>query len=308
MKPSVLFIGDVNLDIQMMGLSGPILVDHEVFCGGFGRSIGGSTAICAAAYSSLGGRAEFCGLLGKDEDGRFVSARLAELGVGLRLLGFASGEHTGVTVNFVQDSTRTQVTYLGTLGITDETDRAIEELSHFRHLHISGPYGTPRFLPRIAELLAAARAKGLTTSLDTQWGEAWAWRYLDAWLPHLNWLFVNELEARSITGEEEVAASWLKLRGETRCPIIKLGARGAYFEGRSLPSPAVAVVDTTGAGDSFAAGFLYASFELGLGLDEAVAYAAATGALACTYAGGISPFLTKESVHKLLNARNEFCV
>jgi ribokinase len=304
MEPSVLFIGDVNLDIQMMGLSGPILIDHEVFCSGFGRSIGGSTAICAAAYSSLGGSAEFCGVLGDDENGRFVSARLADLGVDLRLLNFTSEEHTGVTVNIVHDSARTQVTYLGTLGLTDETDRAIEELSHFRHLHISGPYGTPRFLPRIAELLAAARAKGLTTSLDTQWGEARAWRYLDAWMPHLTWLFVNELEARSITGEEGVEAAWRKLHDSTPCPIIKLGPRGAFFDDRSLPSPAIQVVDTTGAGDSFAAGFLYANFEMRLGLEEAVSYAAATGALACTYAGGISSSLTKENVQALLNGRN----
>jgi sugar/nucleoside kinase (ribokinase family) len=303
MKPRVLFIGDVNLDIQMTGLVSPLRVDREVFCDGFQRSIGGSTAITAAAYSYLGGEAEFCGLVGDDQDGRFVAEELRKTGLDLRLLRYTSEVPTGVTVNLVEQATRTQVTYLGSLGLTDEVELALRELPRFTHIHVSGPYGTPLFLPNIKELLAAAREMGLSTSLDTQWGGDAQWHLLESWFPYLTWLFVNDAEACSITGKQSARDALLILSQRTSFPIVKQGALGVLFKEGRIPSPEVALVDSTGAGDSFAAGFLYALLEEKLAVQEALAFAAAAGALACTYAGGVNSILSRDNVQSLLEKR-----
>ena len=132
-------------------------------------AVGGSSTICAAAYSSLGGQAEFCGLFGDDDNGRLLVKMLRSARVGLDLLHFTSECATGVTANLVYESTRTQVTYAGTLTIVDETDALKREMGRFAHLHLAGLYPLTRFLPRVTEVLTAARAAGVTTSVTTQW-------------------------------------------------------------------------------------------------------------------------------------------
>ena len=86
---------------------------------------------------------------------------------------------TGVTINLVRGPTRTQVSYPGTLSIVDETDTITQMLGSYSHIHVSGVFGTPRFLPRVTEVLTAARSAGLTVSLDTQWDPSEKWNYVD---------------------------------------------------------------------------------------------------------------------------------
>lgn len=306
MRAAVLFAGDANADIILSGLERPPQEDREVFCEGFAPALGGSTTIAAAAYARLGGKAGFCGLVGGDEYGRLVRAELSAAGVSTRLLRVSRAERTGVTVNLVRGSTRTQVTYPGTLATVDESRAILAALPRFSHLHVSGIYGTPAFLPRLASLLDAARAAGLSTSLDTQWDPSEAWRGVEDWLPRLGYLFVNEDEALSLARRLSGAAvaghedAWAILAERTACPIVKLGSRGAYASGRAFPPFSVSVVDPTGAGDSFAAGFLFATLDRGLGLEEALRFAQAAGAVACSYAGGASARFTLPAVEELL--------
>jgi sugar/nucleoside kinase (ribokinase family) len=302
LRAHMLFAGDLNVDIQMTDLRSPMETDHEVFCDGFTVAVGGSTAIAAAAYTRLGGDAELCAVVGDDDYGRFLAARLREAGLGLRLLRSITGRPTGVTVNIVYGSTRSQVTYPGTLALADESEVILRELHRFSHVHVSGPYGTPRFLPRIRAIMREARVLGLTTSLDTQWDATQKWKHLKSWLPHLSYLFLNRDEALAISGTTGVESAWRALAESTACPIIKLGPRGAYAAGRRQEAFAIDVVDPTGAGDVFAAGFLYALHVLGMTFDPALRFAVAAGALACTYEGGVSPLLTRRRVTQMLEA------
>jgi ribokinase len=298
----VLFAGDANVDFQLTGLAAQPREDLEVFCDDFLATLGGSTTIAAAAYANLGGSCDFCGLVGDDANGRLVSSMLSEAGVGIGMLRKTLEKKTGVTVNLVRGSTRTQVTYPGTLSIVDEADTIIRMLGSYSHIHISGVYGTPRFLPRAAEVLGAARSAGLSASLDTQWDPSEEWNYVGDWLPLLSFLFVNEAEAMSLTGTGigEEAEAWSLLSERTERPIIKLGARGVFADGRAFPAHKIAVVDSTGAGDTFAAAFIYASVEEGAAVAEAVAFAQAAAALACGFAGGTSARLGASAVRELL--------
>ncbi len=296
----LLVAGDANIDFQMTGLASLPQTDKEVMCSEFTASIGGSSTICAAAYSCLGGHAEFCGLMGDDENGRLTERMLRRAGVGLDLLRFTSDCATGVTVNLVFASTRTQITYPGTLSIVDESGTLLREVGRCGHLHLGGLYPLAAFLPRVTEVLAAARAAGVTTSLATQWDPRQEWKHLEDWLPLLSYLFVNADEALSITRRTKIDDAWKDLAGRTACPLITLGASGAFAIGRRIPGFSVPVRDTTGAGDSFAAGFLFAIKERLLPPEDAIRYACAAGALCCTYTGGVSAELSHARVVELL--------
>lgn len=261
--------------------------DREVFCDSCREVLGGSTAIAAAVYARLGGNATLSALVGDDERGRFLRQRLSAAGVSVSALGSTDRAATGVTVNVVNEGTRSQITYPGAIALFGGPDAA--SLEGFHHVHVSGPYGMRAFLPRVAEFLQAAKEKGATLSLDTQWDASRKWRHLEDWLPLVDYLFVNSDEARSISGVDDEAGAWTVLSGRTANPIVKLGPRGAYAGGRAYPGIRVTLVDPTGAGDSFAAGFLEAKIGRGVGFEEAVDCALAAGAAACLYEGGEPP-------------------
>jgi sugar/nucleoside kinase (ribokinase family) len=299
---SVLFVGDANLDLVFSGLESPVVADREVFCSSFERALGGSTAIAANAHARLGGRTNFCGLVGDDEEGRFVASRLAEAGVDTGLLRTTREARTGVTVNLSRGQERSQVTLRGSLALEGEgtVREAVAALSVNAHLHVSGPYCMPAMSPLLGGLFRAAKATGLSTSLDTQWDPTGSWAGLGDWLPHLDWLFVNESEAASISGKAEPEEAAAYLAALTACPIIKLGSGGYFAEGRRHPAFPVAVIDTRGAGDTFAAAFLFAHLTLGEKQGTALRFAAAAAAVCCGRPGGDNAALSRATVEELL--------
>ena len=142
-----------------------------------------------------------------------------------------------------------------------------------------------------AAVLTQAKARGLTTSLDTVWDATGRWERLLPGLPHLD-LFVPSLaEGSAITGQPkpESVAAWLRERG-VGTVALKLGANGCFvaseeFEGY-VAAPAVTAIDGTGSGDAFAAGLLYGHLA-GWPLERAAALGNAAGALASTAVGAV---------------------
>lgn len=302
--PRVLFIGDINVDVMMGGMESLPVVDREVTCKSYDVVMGASTVLCACAYRSLGGEAAIIGLVGRDEYGEFMLRGLEEFGIDTSRVQRTDRVRTGVTVNLIYESTRTQVTYAGT--IAEFAGPELEEATFrgFDHVHCGGVYLQTNFKPRITALLELARKQGLTTSLDPQWDSSGQWQYMDQWLPRLTWLFVNQDEAMSISkaSTAEAALHWLAQR--TNCPLMKTGPEGAlvWSGGQVVPIPSwpVEVVDTTGAGDSFDAGFLYATLEKKMPLAEAARFATATAARSCTFVGGVNARSSYEEVLRFM--------
>ncbi|MGH9340383.1 MAG: carbohydrate kinase family protein [Acidobacteriota bacterium] len=286
----VLFVGDINVDVIMGGLQSPPTLDREVTCESYDVTMGSTAVISACAYSSLGGEASFLGLAGRDKYGEFMMRGMLDFGIDIEHVRRTSDCATGVTVNLIYKNTRSQVTYPGTIAEFDGSDINELVLACFDHIHLAGPYQQKKFRPQILGVLQLAREVGVSTSLDPQWDPAEQWEHMDEWLPLLTYFFLNSDEALSYTRAASEDEAFRRLAARTNCPILKMGERGAMLavEGRPqiIPSYQVELVDTTGAGDTFDAAFLFAQLEKEMSLTDSVKFANAAAARSCTFRGG----------------------
>ncbi|MEV4970676.1 carbohydrate kinase family protein [Streptomyces scopuliridis] len=301
----LLVIGDANPDIVLGPLDAPLafgqreqLVDTGLL------TLGGSAAIMACGAARLGLKVAFAGRVGNDDAGRFVRTALTARGVNTDALRVDPVLPTPLTVVVTRgDGDRTILTSPGTLAATGPDDVPEALLTSSRHVHAASYFLLPRLADALPELLATARAHGATTSLDTNddpSGE-WAPGRIDATLAVTGFLLPNAQEALALasaasldaagssatTGSLEAAAGALAALGPR--VVVKNGADGALVhDGRTLlraPSIPARPLDTVGAGDSFDAGFI-AAFLRGLSTAEALAFAAACGALSTRAHGG----------------------
>jgi sugar/nucleoside kinase (ribokinase family) len=142
-----------------------------------------------------------------------------------------------------------------------------------------------------ARVLERAKARGLVTSLDTVWDATGKWERLLPCLPFVD-LFVPSLaEAAAVSGQSEprAAAAWLREHG-VGTVALKLGVDGCFVAGKEFEgfvrAPKVEAVDSTGAGDAFAAGFLYGHLA-GWPVERSASLANGAGALATTAVGAV---------------------
>jgi len=302
--PKVLFVGDINVDVIMGGLHSLPMVDREVICDSYEVVMGASTVICACAYACLGGQASMVGLVGSDEYGDFMVKGLQGFGVNTDLVRRTDRVKTGVTVNMIYQSTRTQVTYPGTIAEFDGKELDASIFCGMDHVHFAGVYIQAKLRPEITRLLTIARDMGLTTSLDPQWDATEQWEGMKEWLPLLTYLFVNKDEALSITGASSPEEASRRLTERTGCPLLKMGEEGALVstdgELKRIPAVKVEVVDTTGAGDSFDAGFLYATLEKKMPFLDACRFAVGVASRSCAFTGGLSARSSYEDVLEFL--------
>jgi sugar/nucleoside kinase (ribokinase family) len=304
-----LFVGDINVDIMMEGLETLPVVDREISCSGFEITVGSSAAIAAHAFASLGGSTAFAGLAGDDQYGRFMLRSMKEFGISTALVRVTDTEKTGVTVNLIYQGTRSQVTYFGTIAAYDGSNLSEQIFKEFKHIHFAGPYQQTKLRPKITALLKEAKSSGCSTSLDPQWDMSEKWEYLDQWLPHLDYLFVNNDEALSISGVSDVRTACGVLSEKTACVIIKAGKDGAFLkinkEITLVSGYRTELVDTTGAGDTFDAAFLYAVLEKKLDNKAAVAFANAAGARSCSFIGGVNARSTYNDIITYMEQNHE---
>lgn len=288
----LLVVGDCNPDLVLRGGDvEPAFGQVERLVDEAELTIGGSGSITACGAARLGLATGLASIVGNDALGRFMLESLTERGVDVSGVVELEGARTGITVVLVRGSDRAMLTAPGTIrALTpDLVDRGV--LRAARHVHVSSYFLQDGLRPGLAGLLREARQAGASTSVDPNWdpAEQWDGGLLDL-LGETTILFANAEEARRIakTGDVEEAARALSRDG-TVLVVVKLGAAGALaVEGsRVVRSPAVAVeeIDSVGAGDSFAAGFLAGHLE-GRGLEETLRLATVCGALSMRAAGG----------------------
>jgi sugar/nucleoside kinase (ribokinase family) len=254
---------------------------------------GGCALNTASALVRLGLEAAAVGKVGADPFGDFILQLLDERGVDRRGVLQDSAVSTSATVVLVDSAgERTFLHLPGANGHVRREELDEDVLFSGRALHVAGALVMPELDGSpTAGVLEEAKARGLTTSLDTVWDATGRWERLLPSLPHLD-LFVPSLsEGSAISGqpEPETVASWLRERG-VGSVALKLGADGCFvsseeFEG-FVAAPEVEAIDGTGSGDAFAAGLLYGRLA-GWPLERAAALANAAGALAATAVGAV---------------------
>ncbi len=252
--------GDVNLDLLIQG-GFPMEAGKEKAAKTMDLVLGGSSSITAFNMAALGAKVGFVGVIGDDEFGGVVERKLAAAQIDLQHLRRHPTERTGLTVWHSGRGQRGGVTYPGTIAQLRARDVTAAYLATAKHLHVGCYFFLTELQKGAAKLFKHARQLGLTTSLDCNYDptERWDSGIWDV-LRHTDFFFPNEQEAMCLSGaksEQEAA----RILGElAQTVVVKLGSRGAYVyrDGGGFPVPAkrVKVVDTTGAGDSFNAGFL----------------------------------------------------
>ena len=249
-------LGDLTLDV-VVRLEGPIAVGADTHAQ-IRLGPGGQAANVAAWAAALGVRARFVGKTGDDDAGELARERLVALGV--EIAGPVEGRNGTVCSLVSPAGERSMMSDRGAAaGLRpDELDAAW--FADCDHLHVSGyalacepARGAAR---RAAEL---ARTGGAAVSVDlASWSEirnagAEAFRAVVAELaPDV--VFSNEAEEREVGGVIP-GITW----------ILKRGARGCSFDGDERPArPVERVVDSTGAGDALAAGWIVGGPDLAL--------------------------------------------
>jgi sugar/nucleoside kinase (ribokinase family) len=252
-------------------------------------TLGSASAIFAAGISKLGHPVTFVSQVGRDGFGDFCINALNKAGVTTDNVVFTD-EKTGVTIALSTGRDRALLTYQGAISTftADRVDRSL--LNGQQHLHLTSYYLQQGLQPSFADLLGEAKTEGLTTSFDPNTDPAGEWGGgIHRVIPHTEVLFVNEREASNLTGKAS-ARSALKVLAElVPCAVIKLGRRGAIaMKDNQLFTHAgfkIEVVDTTGAGDSFDAGFM-SEYLRGSPVSECLRIGNACGALSALKPGG----------------------
>jgi sugar/nucleoside kinase (ribokinase family) len=251
--------------------------------------LGGSAAIVACGLARLGVRTALAATVGDDAYGRFVREALDARGVDTRWIRTDPAVATGISV-VLSAGDRAILTYPGTIATTGPEVIDEDLVTSVRHLHSASFFLLPRLAPYLPGVLARAHQAGATTSLDTNWDPAQEWAGVGVLLDHTDVLFPNAAELVALTGrsDHDEAARLVLDRG---CQVaLKDGAAGGVlWQAPDLvtrvPAPEVDPVDTTGAGDSFDAGFI-SGLVAGLSREECLVRAVTCGSLSTRAVGG----------------------
>ena len=252
----IVSLGDLVLDV-VVRMDAPVATAADT-PSRTALTVGGQGANVAAWCASLGGEARWLGKRGDDPAGRLVSDRLAKLGVDLA--GPVEPDGTGVVVSLVDLAGERSMFPDRGVAVTLRQDELQPEWVDCDHLHVSGyallAHPVADTAIRAVEL---ARRAGARVSVDlSSWStirDAGAERFralVESLAPDV--VFANEDEDR-VFGGRLPGVAW----------ILKRGAHGCSFDGEERAAlPVEDVVDTTGAGDALAAGWIVGGPDLAL--------------------------------------------
>lgn len=291
----VLVAGELNVDIILNQINRFPALGKEVVADSMMITLGSSSAIFASNLSVLGTKVAFAGTLAHDQFGDLIIDRLRSKGVDTRHIVYTDTKGTGATIALSFGEDRAMVTYPGTMTLFSIDHIPDSLLAGSKHLHVSSIFLSTALKKDVCMLFRKAKSLGLTTSLDPQWDPDEKWDInFTALLPDVDIFMPNENELRALTGIDDMHAAVDKLRSCANTIIVKSGREGAFLWSGDdyIHQPAFLnprVVDAIGAGDSFCAGFIH-RFIQGKDLRSCLEFAALTGAINTTKAGGTAAF------------------
>ncbi|MEV4145524.1 sugar kinase [Amycolatopsis sp. NPDC049691] len=305
MTQTVVTLGAHVFDVQVRPVSaipegqGAALVEQIRF------GPAGTAAGTAVTLAKLGAGVRTAGAVGDDPIGDLLLTMLAKHGVDTSLVLRRSGVQTSASVLPIRpDGSRPAFHVPGANLGFEPAEFPAASLAGATHLHVGGPELMGG--AAAASLLAPARSAGVVTSADLLApGDPGVLAWIDPALSSVDYLLPNEDQVIGLTGAATVedGAHALLARG-VGCVAVTRGARGALVvtpeSTLAVPAFAVPVVDTTGCGDAFSAGFLR-----GVGLGRSLREAAVLG---CAAAGLVAQGLGSDHGEFDLAAADAFAV
>jgi sugar/nucleoside kinase (ribokinase family) len=227
---------------------------------GFDMAAGGSSANTMSGTAKLGVETGYIGKVGRDERGQFFEDSMRQTGV--KPLMLTTNTPTGCAEAIISpDGERTFATYLGAALELSPDDLKPELFDGWDILYVEGYLVFNR--PLVDRALEIAKSKGMKVAMDLasfNVVEANRDYMMDLIRNSVDIVFANEEEAKALTGLEDPEASLHEIASMCDITVVKVGPKGAYVQHGDMvvkvdPIPAK-VIDTTGAGDMWAAGFM----------------------------------------------------
>lgn len=307
MSMTVAAVGVHVLDTHVLGIESIPAGSEGQLVETIRMSPAGTAGGTAVVLARLGAQVRSYGAVGTDPVGDTLLALLAREGVEVDGLARKDSAQTSASVLPVRpNGDRPAWHCIGANGAFTLDDLPADLLDGVTHLHLGGP----EFLGGEAagQLLGKARAAGVTTSVDVLApGDADMLAWIADALPHTDFLLPNDEQVLGFTGASSLAdgARALLERG-VGCVAVTQGAKGALVataEGvAEVPAFPVEVVDTTGCGDAFSAGFLR-GLSLGLPPVDAARLGCATAAQVAQGLGSDAGSYDLESVREFAQLR-----
>ncbi|MFX1539166.1 MAG: carbohydrate kinase family protein [Promethearchaeota archaeon] len=287
----ILSIGDANAELVFSQLEKMPMIGREVVVPGVKLQAAGSAANFALSTANLGVKTGFAGRLAVDQFGEVVLKAFREADVDTRFLRLVEDSSTGITVSMVrEDGKRAFVTYPGTNSQLSQKElkTCLSKDPPPRWVHLAGYHlldslhGEPT-----ASILELARSRGATTSLDMGSDPSGGFEkpieVIKTILQFVDIFFLNSNEVKVLTGERSPQKG-AKILLDAGAPtlVVKLFNKGCLLATKRdqhlIPSFKVKVVNTTAAGDAFAAGFVVSMLS-GATMGRAGVFANAVAAL-----------------------------
>lgn len=297
--PDLITIGHVLTDIRVFVDEFP-KPDEEAKTDKLSLGGGGSAANVAVGASRLGVKSGFIGTIGFDTFGRVLLQELEHEAVDVAHVKVDTTTNSGLTLIAV--NRKGEVMMFGYTGASDKllpSDLNRKYISSAEHVHITGlSFDTALAAARIAN-----ETKVVVSFDPGRLMSRLGFKEISPLLKYVDQILLNHEEVNRLTRETELDdAARILLKTGPQIVIIKKGADGIFAMTQddkfNIPTYPVKVVDTTGAGDAFSAGFVTAQLE-GKSLEDSLTFANATANLKITKVGARA-LPTRKAVERFL--------
>lgn len=270
--------------------------------------IGGGAALSSSGLARLGLRTAFYGILGRDLYGDYLHAQLQASGIHTDFIQRDALVGTGISIAVNVEANRSFITYSGTNANLNLDMPEEQVLRRARHVHLTGYKGSSRH-DEFTRFARKAKSCGASISCDVGWDDTGEWHEgIVEFLRETDIFFFNETEAFHYSRCHAVPDALEALSAPGVQVIVKMGPGGcASLLGGAivrLPSYPVVVVDTTGAGDAFNAGYL-CGYLNGEAPRACMIRGNACGSLAVTRRGGFTAFPDRDTLERFLSIHGE---
>lgn len=225
------------------------------------KSSGGSSANTVSGLARLGMPVGFIGTVGDDEFGHFFRSDMLSMSIETHL--YKGESETGKSISLISaDTERTMATFLGAANELFKCDIDGELFKGYDYL-LAEAYLIP-YRELIDTVFKMAKKGGIEIVMDlSSFSTVKENReYLDSLLSrYVDIVLANEDEARTFTDREDPREALAEIAKRCKIAVVKCGARGSYIQHESrqyrIDPISIEAIDTTGAGDLYAAGFMY---------------------------------------------------